>query len=56
MSNVAENRIALYEEVNELKAKEDKHFVDLRKVKEEKRLVEGKLDDANQAIKAGEEA
>lgn len=56
MTNVVENRITLYEEVNELKAKEDKHFANRRHVKEEKRLIKGKLDNANRAIKVGEEA
>ena len=56
MTNVTENRIGLYDEVNELKAKEDKHFANLRKIKEEKRLAESKLDDANRTIKASEGA
>lgn len=55
MFNVAENRHALYEEVEELRLKSLKHFDELSKVENEKRIVESKLDDTLRAIEKDQE-
>lgn len=56
MTNVAENRINLFEEVKVLKEAEKKHFDAMWTVKEEKLLDKARLDEAKKAIKAGEAA
>lgn len=55
MSNVAENRIALFEEVEELRQKKKKHFADLSKAENAQRIAESKLEDAKRAIKVNED-
>lgn len=54
MTNVAENRINLLEEVKELRDKEKKHCDAMWTAKEEKRLTEARLDEANKKIEKGE--
>lgn len=47
MSNVAENRILLFEEVQELRAEEKKHHDAMWTAKEGRRLAELRLEEAN---------
>lgn len=55
MTNMAENQLALFEEVKELRQKENKHFTEVRKAEEDKRLAEDRLADAKRAIKVDED-
>ena len=50
MSNVVENRVALYEEVEVLREKSKKHFDELSKVENAQRIAESKLDNAMRSI------
>ncbi|XP_057249078.1 uncharacterized protein LOC130590611 [Beta vulgaris subsp. vulgaris] len=50
LANVAQNRVHLTKEVEELKAKGKTHFDDLHKTNEAKRIAESKLFDAEMAI------
>lgn len=54
MTNVAENRVLLFEEVKELREKEKKHVSAMWDAKEGRRLAEARLDEANKKIKVGE--
>lgn len=55
MSNVAENRLALYEEIEELRQRSKKHFDELSKAENQKRITVSKLDDAMRAIDKDQE-
>lgn len=56
MTKVAENRVQLFEEVNDLRDKEKKQGDVMWAAKEGKRLGEARLEEANQAIKTSAEA
>lgn len=55
MSIVAENRIALFEDVEELMEKSKKHFSELSKAENPQQIAESKLDDVIREIDRDQE-